>query len=297
MSTSLPPAARLLDLLPDAVCVVDADGVFMYVSAGFEQILGYPRDEVLGRRTFEFVHEDDRAATVEQAARVMGGAMQRHFRNRYVHKAGHLVDIQWSARWDPEHGVRIAVAREVTELRRVERELEHRATHDPLTGLPNRHCLQLELDVALDAALATGDQLALLYLDLDGFKSINDQAGHHVGDRVLRDVASRLLQGSRKSDLVARIGGDEFVVLLRGCDDAATAQRIADGLRARIAGVDTGREPSLGLDASIGVARFPDHGTTAGELLAHADRAMYAVKRERASAVAAGSRGIGTSAV
>lgn len=294
MTTSLPPVDRLLDLLPDAVCVVDADGVFLYVSAGFEQILGYPRDEVLGRRTFDFVHRDDHAATVEQAARVMDGAVQRHFRNRYVHKSGHLVDIQWSARWDSKHGVRIAVAREVTELRRVERELEHRATHDPLTALPNRHCLQIELDTALDAALATGVPLALLYLDLDGFKSINDQAGHHVGDRVLRDVATCLLQASRKSDLVARIGGDEFVVLLRGCDDAATAQRIAEGLRARISVIETGCEPALTLDASFGVARFPDHGTTADELLAHADRAMYAVKRERASAVDVGTKAVGS---
>lgn len=292
----LPVPEKLLDLLPDAVCVVDADGKFLYVSAGFERILGYARDEVLGRRTFEFVHEDDRAATAEQAARVMRGELQRHFRNRYVHKAGHLVDIQWSARWDPEHGVRIAVAREVTELRRVERELEHQATHDPLTGLPNRHCLQLELDMALDAARATGDSLALLFLDLDGFKSINDKAGHLVGDCVLRDVASGLLQASRKSDLVARIGGDEFVVLLRGCDDAAAATRIAEELRARIADVDTAREHALALDASIGVARFPDHGKNAEELMAYADQAMYAVKRERASAVAEATRSVGLTA-
>ena len=107
---------------------------------------------------------------------------------------------------------------------------------------------------------------------------------------MLRDVAACLLQASRKSDLVARLGGDEFVVLLRGCDDAATAQRIADGLRARISRVEPGLEPSSTLDVSIGVALFPDHGTRADTLLAHADRAMYAVKRERASAVVAGIR-------
>lgn len=291
MTIKLPPAADLLDLLPDAVCVVDADGQFVYVSGGFERIFGYTPDEVLGRRTFDLVHPDDRAATLEQATRVMGGVMQRHFRNRYVHKAGHYVDIQWSARWHPEHGVRIAVAREVTELRRAERELEHLATHDALTGLPNRHYLLLELHAELTRAQATGDRLALLYMDLDGFKAVNDSAGHDVGDQVLREVATRLQLGLRQSDLVARIGGDEFVVLLRGSTDADAAGRVADALHARLTEAHLPGKNALALDASIGIACFPDDGSTAEKLLAHADRAMYAAKRQRASSASAGSVG------
>ena len=283
MTLSLPPPAELLDLLPDGVCVVDAEGRFLYVSGSFERILGYTRGEMLGLRTFELVHADDRAATTHEAARVTGGAFQRHFRNRYRHKAGHYVDIQWSARWNAEYGVRIASAREVTELRRVERELEHRATHDLLTGLPNRDYLQIELNSALEHARSTGDRLALLFLDLDGFKAVNDRAGHHVGDSVLREVASRLKHGLRQSDLVARIGGDEFVVLLRGCADADKAGRISDALRARLTGVPfTGLDAGQ-LDASVGIACFPENGSTAEALLAHADRAMYASKRQRAS--------------
>ncbi len=279
MLPKLPPLADVLNLLPDAVCVVDGDARFLFVSASFERIFGYTPGEVIGRRTFDLVHPDDLAATLQQADAVMGGTLQRHFRNRYVHKDGHSVDVLWSAQWLPEYGVRIGVAREVTELRRAERELEHRASHDPLTALPNRHRLQRELKQAMENAAHTGCGLALLYLDLDGFKAANDRSGHDAGDRVLREVAQRLQDGVRQGDLVARVGGDEFVVLLPGCSDAAGARTIADGLRARLRPPYVLPDGPLQLDASVGIACFPTDGMDPGALLAHADRAMYAAKR------------------
>jgi diguanylate cyclase len=281
MIPKLPPLADVLNLLPDAACVVDAEGRFLYVSASFERIFGYTPGEVLGRRIFDLVHPDDRAATLQQAEQVMDGALQRHFRNRYVHKDGHSVDIQWSARWLPEYGVRIGVAHEVTELRRAERELEHRASHDPLTGLSNRHRLQCELQYAIAHAAQTGDGLAVLYLDLDGFKEVNDRGGHDIGDRLLREVAQRLQQGLRKGDLVARVGGDEFVALLPGCHDAEAARAVADGLRAGLGPPFTLPDGLFRLDASVGIACFPEDGSDPDTLLSHADRAMYAAKRQR----------------
>jgi len=281
MISKLPPLADVLDLLPDAACVVDTEGRLLYVSSSFERIFGYTSGEVLGRRIFDLVHPDDRATTQQQAEQVMDGALQRHFRNRYVHKDGHSVDIQWSARWLPEYGVRIGVAHEVTELRRAEREIEYRASHDPLTGLPNRHRLQSELQYAIAHAAQTGDGLAVLYLDLDGFKAINDRGGHDAGDRLLREVAQRLQQDLRKGDLVARVGGDEFVVLLPGCQDAEAARAVADGLRACLSPSFTSPDGSFRLDASVGIACFPADGSDPDALLAHADRAMYAAKRQR----------------
>jgi PAS domain S-box-containing protein len=169
MTAKLPPLAEMIDLLSDAVCVVDAESQFLFVSASFPRIIGYTREDVLGLRAFDLIHPDDRAATIESARQVMAGDPQHHFRNRYIHKDGHSVDIQWSARWLPDYGVRIATAREVTELRRAEQELEHLAGHDPLTDLPNRHRLQRELKYAITHAGKTGDGLAVLYMDLDGF--------------------------------------------------------------------------------------------------------------------------------
>jgi len=262
--------------------MVDADGRLLYVTAAFEGILGYAPAEVVGRLIFDLVHPDDRDATQGQARQVMAGNPQRHFRNRYVHKLGHSVDIEWSAQWLPGYGVRIGVAREVTELRRAERELEFRATHDPLTGLANRDYLERELSIAVEHAQQTGGRLALLYLDLDGFKDVNDQRGHHVGDLILRLVAERLQDGLRQGDLVARVGGDEFVVLLPACRDAENAANIAANLRARLCepyDMPGGQER---LDASFGIACYPADATDPQALLAYADRGMYAAKRLQA---------------
>ncbi|GAB3383864.1 diguanylate cyclase domain-containing protein [Lysobacter fragariae] len=279
MTPKLPPLSDVLDLLPDAVCLVDVDGHFLYVNASFERIFGYAPDEVIGRKAFDLVHPDDRAATMEQAAHVMDGEFQRHFRNRYLHKNGHAVDIMWSARWLPEHGVRIGIAREISELRHAERELEHRAGHDALTGLPNRYLLQRRLQEHMERAAQAGGGLALLYLDLDGFKAANDRCGHGAGDQVLREVAQRLQQSLRHGDLVARMGGDEFVVLLPDCSDAEAASAIAATLRARMQPAYTLPDGPLQLDASVGIACYPADGHDLDTLLAKADRAMYADKR------------------
>lgn len=279
--TPLPPLADILDLLPDAVCVVDEDAHYLYVSASFQRILGYSPSEVLGRRAFEFVHPDDRIETEQQAREVTSGVFQRHFRNRYIHRDGQVVDMQWSASWHPEYGVRIGLGREVTELRRAERELEHLATHDPLTGLPNRHLLQQALERALALAEGSGDGLALLYVDLDGFKAANDLGGHDAGDRLLQVVATRLHRALRQGDIAARVGGDEFVLLLPGCRGMDEARQFADALRAQLRQGHTIAERPFALDASIGIACFPHHGATPAALMAHADCAMYAAKRER----------------
>lgn len=282
MLTKLPPLAEVLQLLPDLVCIVDADGRLLFASASCERILGYPPDEVVGRRIFDLIHPDDREATIEQAMRTMQGDAQRNFRNRYLHRAGHSVDMLWSAHWLREHGVRIGVGREITELRRTERELEHLANHDPLTGLANRHRLQQELPRAIARAAHSGRSMSLVYLDLDGFKSVNDRAGHEAGDHTLREVARLLQQGVRQGDLVARVGGDEFVVLLPGCG-AEDADRVAQGLRARLQGsaVVLPNGDTVRLDASAGVACFPRDGEGPAQLIAHADRAMYAGRHVR----------------
>jgi diguanylate cyclase (GGDEF)-like protein/PAS domain S-box-containing protein len=281
MIAKLPPLNDVLNLLPDAVCVVDVDGHLLFVNTSFERIFGYAPHEVLGRQIFDMLHPDDREATMRNVEQVMAGTSQPHFRNRYVHKQGHSVDIQWAAHWLPDHGVRIGVGREVTDLRRAERELEYRANHDPLTGLANRQRLASELQYAIARAAQTGDGLALLYLDLDGFKSVNDRGGHDAGDHVLREVAQRLHQCLRQGDLVARVGGDEFVAMLTGSLDITAARAVADDIRARLQSPFTLPAGSFRLDASIGIACYPADGDDPEILLTHADRAMYERKQHK----------------
>lgn len=273
MLASLPPLNQVLNLLPDAVCVVDAGGVLQFANTIFERLLGLAPGEMIGRNLFELIHPEDRPVTSRQALALMQGTGDRHFHNRYMHKNGHAVELLWAAHWLPEYGVRIGVAREIGDLRRIERELKHHAHHDPLTGLANRRRLEQSLMLALQQACDKGGEVALLYLDLDGFKQVNDHGGHEAGDRVLRNVAEHLQLGLRQIDLVARMGGDEFVVLLPGCG-REHALNVAVTLRENL------RNGNLPLTASIGIACFPVDACTPQALLAHADAAMYASRRK-----------------
>jgi diguanylate cyclase (GGDEF)-like protein len=154
---------------------------------------------------------------------------------------------------------------------------------DQLTGALNRRGLEARAQEELARARRHRGQVTLLYLDLDGFKDVNDRGGHDAGDHLLREVAARLQQGVRQGDLVARVGGDEFVALLPGCRDARTARAVAETLRARLTIPFSLPDGLFRLDASIGIACFPDDGANAKALLAQADRAMYAVKHQQSS--------------
>jgi diguanylate cyclase (GGDEF)-like protein len=180
---------------------------------------------------------------------------------------------------DKPHGA-VASITDITERRRAERELEHLAYHDRLTGLPNRTLLEEHLGVALARAGRHGHGVALLFLDLDDFKLVNDGFGHAAGDELLRDVAKRLQAVTRATDLLARQGGDEFLLLVTDLGDDA------DALAASVAGkLETAlQEPfqlagtSLDVRASIGVSIFPRDAEDAEALMRHADAAMYQAK-------------------
>lgn len=153
------------------------------------------------------------------------------------------------------------------------------AHHDPLTALPNRSTLLDRLNQSIALAQRRHSRLALLFLDLDGFKSVNDDHGHDAGDRLLHAVAQRLRGTVRKADMVARFGGDEFVILLTDIGDAASAERIADKCLAALAPPVAVDKLQLTIGASIGIALYPDHADNASSLLACADAAMYDAKR------------------
>lgn len=417
---------RVMDLLLDPVCVVDEQGRYVFVSAAIERLLGYTREELIGRNMIELVHPDDRERTLAVAGEIMSGDPKLHFENRYVRKDGRVVHIMWSARWSESDRLRLAVARDVTELKHAqrmqdalyriseaahsadglpalyrdihgiiadllpaanfcvalydadddslsfpyfvdEREAQpglqpldahagfaevmregqslllsgngdyqdwlgaplmgrdgvmgalvlktyagevryaeedrellqfvstqvaaaierkqtearlHRLAHyDALTDIPNRALFNDRFSMALKRAHRERERLALLYLDLDDFKDINDTCGHEAGDRLLHEVARRLVECVRDSDTVGRMGGDEFTVLLTNVHGPEDAAVIVEKIRVALQ-----RPFQLGgrgviVTVSIGTAVYPEQGEDMEELLRCADAGMYAWKR------------------
>lgn len=198
---------------------------------------------------------------------------QDHFAKLPLHRSDEIGELARGI-----HQMQGQINRQMTELQQHQQELEHLSQHDMLTGLPNRRMFQDRLEHALARARRGGESVALLFIDLDNFKEINDSLGHDAGDAVLKVVATRLATVTREVDTVARLGGDEFIVLLDKPAHqehiAGIAQKLLDRLREDI----PFHEHTLRVGASIGISQYPVDGDTATAILATADRAMYAAK-------------------
>jgi diguanylate cyclase (GGDEF)-like protein/PAS domain S-box-containing protein len=280
-------AARHFELSQDMACVAGFDGYFKRVNPAFERILGYSEEDLLGRPFLDFVHPDDRRSTEEEAAAIAGGAGTIQFRNRYFAKDGSVRWIEWTSQPVVEEETIYAVARDVTDRKALEDELERLSQHDALTGLFNRRRFEEELRRQLAYTRRYGRGGALLLIDVDRFKEVNDTFGHAAGDKALCQVGALLRDNLRSTDVVARdadpvlarFGGDEFVVLLPEADEAeatAVAERLARALDEAPLTVEG---HPVELDISVGVATFDEYGRPGEvELLAAADRAMYEAK-------------------
>lgn len=271
--------SQYLDVLLEAICVVNKEGVFVYVSSGCERIFGYTSDELVGQAMISLVHPDDRERTLQTAKEIMDGDCKIDFENRYIRKDGSVVDILWSAQWSATDRVRVAVARDVTHTKQTLERLQRIAFFDPLTALPNRQLFKDRLQMAMSRVRREHKQLAVLFIDLDKFKQVNDVFGHLVGDTLLIDVAHRIQQQVRETDTVARFGGDEFVLLLDSIDNAQQAQAIATKITLALRQPFSVEQQRVAMPASVGVAIYPLHGDTADKLLHYADSAMYRAKK------------------
>jgi diguanylate cyclase (GGDEF)-like protein len=176
-------------------------------------------------------------------------------------------------------GLAIAQARSYERERRAQERLRHQAYHDPLTGLPNRLFFYEQAEDALARARAEERGLALLFVDLDGFKPVNDAFGHEMGDALLKEVAGRLVRSVRNGDIVARLGGDEFLVLLREVASPEDAEVVARRILANLRSPFRKGEQEICSSASIGIALYPDHGEDVQSLMLQADGAMYQAKQ------------------
>jgi diguanylate cyclase (GGDEF)-like protein/PAS domain S-box-containing protein len=279
-------SARHFDLSLDMISTAGFDGCFKAVNPAFERILGYREEDLVGRPFLDFVHPEDRERTEKEAAALSGGNHTVQFQNRYFDSAGEVHWLEWASVPIPEEQIIYGIARDVTERKALEEELERLSRHDSLTGLLNRRSFDEALESQLAYTQRYGTGGALLILDLDRFKQINDELGHAAGDEALREVARVLRENVRRTDtfargpgVAARLGGDEFALLLPEAD-AEGAEAVAERLVAALAASPLrieGREVQLGF--SIGVALFDEDGCPqAKELLAAADRAMYVAK-------------------
>ena len=428
-----------LNILFDAICMVDESGSFVFVSQAAERIFGYAPEEMIGKRMIDFVYADDVEQTLKTANRVMTGDLVNHFENRYLRKDGRLVDILWSARWSNVDRLRIAVARDITERKRSEKRLltlyniseaanqatdlqsflkqldkilvnklgnadlmvvlrdpktdelrlvepldaqdsharhinlpperlcrevirsgnllrlegdalkqcpdysslamgdalelwigvpmseagkclgllvikgyqtestghkidddflvyvsnqialvverlelqealRQKAMYDVLTRLPNRALFNDSVTASMNRVKREGKKMALMFVDVNDLKWVNDTYGHAAGDLLLQTIGDRLSASIRASDTVARIGGDEFVCLFEGDLTEESVATLTTKIRSRVDGWATINDCTLAVSVSLGTAIFPDHGESIDALMSFADNAMYADK-------------------
>jgi diguanylate cyclase (GGDEF)-like protein/PAS domain S-box-containing protein len=277
----------------DTTLLLGAAGQVAFVSSSAARVLQLSTDELQGHPMLAFVrrhvHPDDAGqltAALQRLHEVAGREEVVEFRLR--RPDGAWRDVEGVGRNllgdEAVRGVLLTL-RDVSERKQLERELTRQAFSDHLTGLPNRALLRDRTEQAIRLAGRHGLVAALLLLDLDRFKEVNDTLGHHHGDLLLQQVAERLRGGLRASDTVARLGGDEFAVLLPNVTGVGDATAVAEKLSAAIEAPFVVDGLTLDVDASIGVAAYPDHGAGANELLQRADVAMYAAKASHVSYV------------
>ena len=254
----------------------------VWMNATGTQLLGYSMAEMIGKPTKQLSlnEEDYRNLFTKSEAALKTGAVFRgdvHFRRKDGKVILTRVAAKAIAPWDLLRGV-VWIVEDVTEQRADAARIAFMAHHDQLTGLPNRLLLADRTKVALSQALRNKAQCAVMFLDLDRFKNINDSLGHAIGDELLIEVARRLKAQVRDSDTVARLGGDEFVVVLPAIKVREDAERIAAKIRVSLATPYILNGNPVDTTPSIGIALYPEHGDDADALFKCADEAMYAVK-------------------
>lgn len=276
-------AANAVQNTLEAICITDAEATVIEANPAFHQITQLAFGEVVGKSLRELKSglEDEILFSEIWGKLAEQGHWSGEVKSRL--KSGEIYTdwLTLSSIKNAEGAISnyVAVFSNFSRLAHQWHELKHLANHDALTGLPNRLLLSDRLDLAIAHAERTGSFLAVCYLDLDGFKPINDQFGHAAGDLVLREIARRLKEILRGNDTVSRIGGDEFVILLGDLNTSADFKELLERVLNEIALPIQIGSASARVSGSIGVTQYPQDNSDSAELIQHADAAMYQAKR------------------
>lgn len=283
MEDQLRLSAKVFESSNEAILISDRKNRIISVNHRFEEITGFLAEDVLGHEaTILGANSEEHIsfyrnlhAILQEQGSWQGEASDRR-KSGETYPVWLSISLVRDAQGNPEY--HIASFSDITERKQQEARIEHLAFHDLLTGLPNRRLLTDRIQVAIAQAAREANGIALLFIDLDRFKNINDSLGHQVGDQLLRMVGERLKAWVRSGDTVSRVGGDEFIVLCPNCDSPADASSLGEKLLEAVAKPYRISDTELVITASIGIALYPDNGTDANSLIGNADVAMYLAK-------------------
>lgn len=276
---------HIMEYAPLGIAITDREGQFIQVNQALCDIVGLQRDELEGKSISSITHPDDCAISEQHMQNLLGGENNvAKYENRYLNKDGEQLWVQVSATavrdWSGAPQYFIHLVEDISARKEAEQRILFLANHDRMTGLPNRELFLDRFSRSIAHARRNKRLLGLFFLDLDGFKAVNDNFGHEAGDTVLKVVAKRLLDCVRDVDTVARLGGDEFAIVFDEIDDPQALAPIAEKIIQQLS------EPVLmkakgecQIGVSIGIAVYPENGTEIDRLLSAADDAMYASKR------------------
>ncbi len=275
-------AGFILNAIPDFAAYVDRDLIYRFCNQSYADPTGHTCEEIVGKHAEDVLGETAMEQIQPYLDQVFAGESV-HYEDwvKYEFDSERYVSVLYVPHIVAEEVKGFAVlVRNATAQKRAEEQLKHQASHDPLTGLPNRSLFAEFAEAVLARAKRKSTRAALMFIDLDDFKEVNDRCGHEAGDDALRTVAMRFSNVVRSSDSLARIGGDEFVVMVEDVDDTQAVVTLANRLISMLdEPIETGDRRSR-IGASIGISLYPDHGKDVRSLINYADKAMYSAKRE-----------------
>jgi diguanylate cyclase (GGDEF)-like protein/PAS domain S-box-containing protein len=266
---------KFAEITTEAI-VLHQGGIIMDGNEALTRLSGYTLEELCGRHVLDYIAPEYRAQALEHGRR----GSEDCYESMVVHKSGRHIPVEVEGKSMPgtDRNARIVLLRDLTANRQAQEHMDFLAQHDPLTRLPNRARLHQLMTDALSQAFAQRESLAILSVDIDHFKAVNDSLSHHAGDLLLCEMAQRLRSTVRPQDVVARMGGDDFVVVLTGDPTPQEAEAMATQLCQAVEAPCDIEGTQLVVSLSMGIAMFPDNGETPEKLLSNAEAAMHMAK-------------------